>query len=204
MKKLLLSLGVLGAVFIACSPAVFAQEQTVVTLSKVEVGDTRVFAEKNADEDSQVVSQMPQMPVALEVKSMSVQESISPSDIPSLFFTPDALALIRDAIRGLNTSSLADAGDGSEKDPGIRELALGGIIYKSDKDWAILLNGLRITPDTIPGEILDLKVSKDYVDIKWYDAYTNRLFPVRLRTNERFNLDSRLFLMGAHSEDQRL
>ncbi len=142
--------------------------------------------------------------VAPAPKTLSMQDEVTPQEIPSLFFTMDALALIKDAIEGLNTSTNVDVTDGSEKEPGIRELALGGIVYERSDDWTIWLNGLRITPDTIPGEIFDLSVSKEYIDIKWYDAYTNRLYPIRLRANERFNLDSRLFLTGVHSEDQQL
>lgn len=136
---------------------------------------------------------------------LSVQDTTSYEDISSLFFTPETLALVRDAVRGLNANAFADSGDdASPKDPGIRELALGGIVFKAEDDWTIWLNGRRVTPDAIPSEIYDMKVNKTYVDIKWYDAYTNRLFPVRLRANERFNLDSRLFLTGQHSEDQQL
>ena len=134
---------------------------------------------------------------------LSLRDDVDVSDIHSLFFTPEALALLRDAIKGLNTNP-SDGGGNNPKDPGVRELALGGIVYTAADDWTIWLNGRRITPNAIPGEIFDLTVQKEYVDIKWYDAYTNRLYPVRLRANERFNLDSRLFLTGAHSDDQQL
>lgn len=123
-----------------------------------------------------------------------------PEQIPSLFFTREALLLIEDAIRGLNSG--AASGEDNDKDPGIRELALGGIVFKANDDWTIWLNSRRITPDAIPSEIIDLKVRKEYIDIKWFDAYTNQIFPVRLRINERFNLDTRLFLSGTHSKTQ--
>ena len=146
-----------------------------------------------------------EVPAAPEPRPiLSLKGDVAAREIPSLFFTPETLALLKDALGGLNTTALADVGDGSPKEPGIRELALGGIVYESKEDWTIWLNGRRITPDTIPGEIFDMTVYKEFVDLKWYDAYTNRLFPIRLRANERFNLDSRLFLTGAHTADQQL
>ncbi|MCB9973342.1 MAG: hypothetical protein H6863_05360 [Rhodospirillales bacterium] len=145
------------------------------------------------------------VPVPVEPRPiLSLKGDVPAREIPSLFFTPETLALLKDALGGLNTTALADVGDGSPKEPGIRELALGGIVYESKEDWTIWLNGRRITPNTIPGEIFDMTVYKEFVDLKWYDAYTNRLFPIRLRANERFNLDSRLFLTGAHTADQQL
>ena len=135
---------------------------------------------------------------------LSVKDETNPDEIPSLFFTPEALALLKDAITGLNPVVGEKVGDGSEKDPGIRELALGGIVFNAEEDWTIWLNGRRIQPNAIPGEVFDLNVTKEYIDIKWYDEYTNRIYPIRLRPNERFNLDSRLFLTGSHSDENQL
>ena len=132
------------------------------------------------------------------------EPDISPSEIPSLFFTPEALALLNDAIQGLNVSPTVAARDGPPKDPGVRELALGGIVHRSGDDWTIWLNGKRITPGAIPEQVFDLTVHKEYIDIKWFDEYTNRIFPIRLRPNERFNMDGRIFLTGSHPSDQQL
>lgn len=171
---------------------------------EVEVPQPSEVASQLTEVEGSVTLQEKLEEKEVDVPVLSIQDDTKVSEIPSLFFTPEALALIKDAIEGLNTSTLADVGASSEKDPGIRELALGGIVFKTDDNWTIWLNGRRITPDTIPGEIFDMTVYKEFVDLKWYDAYTNRLFPVRLRANERFNLDSRLFLTGTHSEDQQL
>ena len=132
-------------------------------------------------------------------------EDASPLTIDSLFFTPEALALLNDAINGLNVTPLmAKKQNEPPKDPGIRELALGGIVHKSASNWTIWLNGKRITPKAIPEQVFDLIVHKEYIEIKWFDEYTNRIFPIRLRPNERFNMDSRLFLTGTHAADQKL
>ncbi len=80
--------------------------------------------------------------------------------------------------------------------PEERELFLSGIVYKQGKNWTIWLNGKRVTPDALPVEILDLKVYKTYVEMKWFDEYTNQIFPIRLRPHQRFNIDTRIFLPG--------
>lgn len=78
--------------------------------------------------------------------------------------------------------------------PEEREIKLQGIVYVSASDWAIWLNGKRVTPEALPRETLDLKVFKEYVEMKWFDEYTNQIFPLRLRPHERFNIDTRIFL----------
>ncbi|MCC6598183.1 MAG: hypothetical protein IT559_05300 [Alphaproteobacteria bacterium] len=80
--------------------------------------------------------------------------------------------------------------------PEEREIRLSGIVYKGSADWAIWLNNKRVTPDALPSEVLDLKVYKNYVEMKWFDEYTNQILPLRLRPHQRFNIDSRIFLPG--------
>lgn len=80
--------------------------------------------------------------------------------------------------------------------PEQRELRLGGILYTSSDDWTVWLNEQRVTPNAIPKEVISLRVHRHYIDVKWYDDYTSRIFPIRLRAHQRFNLDSRIFLPG--------
>lgn len=80
--------------------------------------------------------------------------------------------------------------------PEERELRLGGIVYHGNKDWTIWLNEKRITPDALPTQIMELKVYKTYVEMKWYDDWSNQIYPIRLRPHQRFNLDARMFLPG--------
>lgn len=80
--------------------------------------------------------------------------------------------------------------------PEEREIRLSGIVYNGAKDWTIWLNEKRVTPSAIPSEIFDLKVYRDYIEFKWFDDYTERIFPIRLRPHQRFNIDTRIFLPG--------
>lgn len=77
-----------------------------------------------------------------------------------------------------------------------REIKLSGILYQGGGKWTIWLNGERVTPQAIPEEVMDLKVYNDYIEFKWFDVYTNRIFPIRLRPHQRFNIDTRIFLPG--------
>ena len=126
--------------------------------------------------------------------------------MPSLFFTPRAMALLNDARRGLVSRSATDfeidqagraAMDGQPPARGLRELSVGGIIYTAANDWTVWLNGQKITPDRLPPEILDIQVQKNHVRLRWYDAYTNQIFPIKIKTQQRFNLDTRIFLPGS-------
>lgn len=130
---------------------------------------------------------------------------IDPETIPSLFFSTWTQALIAEARFSFQTRpptedeirAAKDAAAKDEaKDPGLREISLGGIVFADVQDWTIWLNGQRILPQALPPEILDLKVYRHFIELKWFDSYTNQVFPVRLRPHQRFNLDTRIFLPG--------
>lgn len=130
---------------------------------------------------------------------------VDPETMPSLFFSKWTQALIAEARFAFQTRppteaeirAAQDAADqGEQKDPGIREVSLGGIVFADGKDWTIWLNGQRVLPEALPPEILDLKVHRYFIELKWFDAYTNQVFPIRLRPHQRFNLDTRIFLPG--------
>ncbi len=124
----------------------------------------------------------------------------------SLFFTPWQYALLREAKRGSKNRPRPPTAEElqddftlpqEQREKGIRELSLGGIMYSNSDKWIIWLNGQRVTPDALPKEALDLEVFNDFIQMKWFDGYTNLVFPLRLRPHQRFNLDSRIFLPGA-------
>lgn len=150
----------------------------------------------------------------LEAQSSDAQDGegeLNPSEIPSLVFTFWEYNAIEDArrSRGL-TRAPTDAELTRELNNGVnqldnaipkpppeeRDITLGGIVYRSGSDWTIWLNGKRVTPKALPEEVLDLSVYKTYIELKWFDAYSNRILPIRLRTHQRFNIDQRIFLPG--------
>lgn len=133
------------------------------------------------------------------------KDIVKPQEIGTLVFTLWQHALLQDAKRLFTTrrptdADMAAAGSsgstGDVRPRGVRELGLNGILYKSKDNWVVWLNGKRMAPGAIPKEIIDINVSKDYIDLKWFDAYSNLIYPVRMRPHQRFNLDSRIFLPG--------
>ncbi len=138
--------------------------------------------------------------------SMAVlRKNATPSeDIGTLVFTLWQHALLQDAKKIFRTrrpteSEIAAAADGGAVEPkprGIREIGLNGILYKGKDNWVVWLNGKRLAPDALPKEVIDIKVHSTYIDLKWFDSYTNLIYPVRIRPHQRFNLDSRIFLPG--------
>lgn len=140
---------------------------------------------------------------ALDNKMKLREIDIFPNDFETLFFTFWQHSLLQDAKQRFNTA------DPNEADPFgeaaqtnfIRELNLGGITYFSESDWTVWLNGKRVTPEAIPQQVIDMRVSDNYIDLKWFDGQTKIIYPVRLRPHERFNLDARMFMTGI-SPDQ--
>jgi hypothetical protein len=140
-----------------------------------------------------------------EIKKKKGNDIYERSSVPSLVFTPSQYALLREARIGFNTRAptlqeLAKAGDPNDPNyrapVALRDVRLGGIAYNTPDDWTIWLNSNRVTPDALPAEAIDLRVYKDFIELKWFDATTNQVFPIRLRMNQRFNLDNRIFLPG--------
>lgn len=140
-----------------------------------------------------------------EIKDKYSKIATDPSSIPSLVFTPAQHALLREARIGFNTRlptlqelrDHPDPNDPNYRPPtALREIALGGIVFYSPDDWTIWLNNKRVTPDAMPAEAVDLRVYKEYIELRWFDAGTNQVYPIRLRPNQRFNIDGRMFLPG--------
>ena len=137
-------------------------------------------------------------------------ESEKKKSISSLFFTESQFNTLNEAIMRRNNNASIEEGDvrysepsdgmeeGDEErvKPANREVYLSGLVFVHEKDWTVWLNGMRIKPDAIPDEIKDIKVYKTHIDIKWFDEYNNKIYPIRLKPHQRFNVDTHVFLPG--------
>jgi len=133
-------------------------------------------------------------------KSKLRAPDVDPAQLNTLLFTLWQHELLQEAkarfkTRPPDASELAADGTGT-RPQGPREISLGGISFRNPQNWTVWLNKVRITPDAIPKEVMDISVAKDYIELKWFDSSTNLIFPVRLRAHQRFNLDNRIFLPG--------
>lgn len=119
-------------------------------------------------------------------------------EIPSLFFNAEQYAALQEAKQGFNFKPAADTAEAQLYNEGnfIREISLQGILYKSPNDWIVWFNNARMTPKNLPPEVSEFKVHKNYVELKWFDRRSDTVVPVRLRPNQRFNLDAKIFLPG--------
>lgn len=216
LKNVVFSLSVLSLAFAPIfSTGAMAQNATDVT-SSVDVGatppsdpaaSTPTFGTTGtvaglADADLPPEVKILQS-IEKEIKEKYKKQLYTRSQVPSLFFTPSQYALLREARIGFNTrvptlQELRDPADPNDPNyrppPSLREVSLGGILYNSKDDWTVYLNNTRIKPDALPAQVVDIKVYKDYIELKWFDPLTNQIYPVRLRPNQRFNLDARIFL----------
>ncbi|MES2729845.1 MAG: hypothetical protein V4621_07095 [Pseudomonadota bacterium] len=133
-----------------------------------------------------------------ELEAQAKAPVYTPPGVPSLFLTPQDYARLQEARQGfaiqkddLDIDSMLQ---GSVLGP--REISLQGIVYRGAKDWVIWLNKEQMTPDRLPLEILDITVHRDFIELRWFDRATNKTYPIRLRPNQRFNIDARIFLPG--------
>ena len=125
----------------------------------------------------------------------------SPREMGSVMFTMWQHALLQEAKEGFITRAPEPgepvADPAMPRPRGLREISLAGIAYTAENDWTVWLNGQRLTPDALPEQVIDIRVRKDYIELKWFDTFTNLIYPIRIRPHQRFNLDSRIFLPGA-------
>ncbi len=144
-----------------------------------------------------------------ELKEKFKKNIFRSSSIPSLIYTSEQYALLTEARIGFSArlpngkfvedgkENLPEPTDPNYRPPpSVRKLQLGGIVFNTPDEWTIYLNGKRVTPALLPSEAVDLRVYKDFIELRWFDVQTNKIFPVRLRPNQTFNLDARVFLPG--------
>ena len=191
--------------FVGAGQSVGAQDNTVLSdegaLGQGDVPEITLVPPVSPAEQESVLGDYPTGEPTLEDMSLRVKlnaPSLDPSQITSLFFTGRDHALLVEARKGFLTRTPGEGELTAETAlvMGPREVSLGGIVYLSSNDWVVWVNGKRITPKAIPSEILDIKVAKKYIKLQWFDEYTNQIFPIKLRANQRFNIDSRIFLPG--------
>lgn len=176
-----------------CLGAPFASAQTLPPATALPANAPSVAStDPLADTQMQVGMQE-----SFALKNKLRPPDVNPRDLASLFFTKWQYALLQEAKRGYLSGQPGPGGGDATASRGIRELSLGGIAYRSAKDWTVWLNGQRLEPTALPPQILDIKVTADHVDLKWFDRASNLIFPIRLRPHQRFNLDARMFLPGA-------
>ncbi len=189
---------------VAVTASAVPNPETGVPSTTAAPGDTAGMESTSGTYEEMDPASFTKLNEAMASMTVLRKDIVRPQEIGTLVFTLWQHALLQDAKRLFTTrrptdADIAAAADGSAAQAaprGVRELGLSGILYKGKDNWIVWLNGKRIAPDAIPREIIDIKVTQSYIDLKWFDAYTNLIYPVRIRPHQRFNLDSRIFLPG--------
>lgn len=206
-------------VFFVTIPAIsYAQEQVQAQIQ--EENEDNNAADNNPEmqeaQEEIVLDSLRGLPYLTIEDTLRYQRELNGAVDPvrpdtSLLFTSWEHALLREMKRQVVARPTRPGeAERSGQDPdqprekGIRELSLGGIVFINKDDWTVWLNGQRVTPDAIPEQVLDMRVKNEYIEIKWYDGYTNLVYPLRLRPHQRFNLDNRIFLPGAAPQKSAL
>ncbi len=190
-------------------PAIEGNDVDVVEASGDDVqNEEEVDMQENTQETLQESGDERRDSVVILKRKIDQNWDPSIADMSSLFFTYWQHQAIQDAkndhrgvsrppteaeLRALNK---VDEKENIRVDPEKRYVSLGGIVYKGNKNWTVWLNGKRVTPRAVPREAIDLRVYEDYIEVRWFDEYSNQVFPLRLRAHQRFNLDMRIFLPG--------
>lgn len=213
-SKYKITLSLFAAIILAFYSVEVSAQETVgeeIDVNESVVSESMDGSDSNVQEKSEKTvikntnNKFKSLPLADQINMHIAlrKPSVLPSQIYSTFFTFNELQILRQARKGFEVNDMTGVVEEfpeeeqlASLDPGPRNLDLGGILYISNDDWTIWLNNEEVNPSSIPSEVLDLKVSKNYVEIEWLDAMTNQIYPVRLRPNQIFNLDTRLFLPG--------
>jgi hypothetical protein len=146
---------------------------------------------------------------ATAVANPGIVPGVSPSTAPppepkedvkkpftrSLFFTAQELADIIKATKGIVNPG-NNLGSPTDKPiPQVRTITLTGVLYKSQDDWLIWLNGQKLNPKTLLQEIVDIEVFQDSsVRLKWFDIGLNGIIDITMRPHQKYDIVTGLLL----------
>lgn len=116
----------------------------------------------------------------------------------SFLFSPAEIAAIRQAMAGtVSGTAMLEA----DKNPQVaipqrRVIALTGVVFRAQDDWVAWINGQKITPDTLLPEIVDIRVERDHVKLKWFDVGLNAVISISLRPHQTYDIVTGVLLPG--------
>lgn len=116
--------------------------------------------------------------------------------VRSLFFTAQELAEIQKARKGILSVDAGRIGAATgQVIPQVRTITLTGVLYKSEDDWLIWLNGQKLNPKNLLSEIVDIDVSPDSsVRMKWFDIGLNGIIDITMRPHQKYDIVTGLLL----------
>ncbi len=114
----------------------------------------------------------------------------------SFLFSPAEVVALRRAASGQVTgTAVLNAGSVTQV-PVRRIISLAGVVYRSDHDWIVWINGKKMTPKDILPEIVDIRVANDRVHLKWFDIGLNNVISITLRPHQTYDIVTGILLPG--------
>lgn len=115
----------------------------------------------------------------------------------SLFMSPEDLVAIERALKGVVTSGSGAGGSAAQQEiPQVRKITLSGVSYKAPNQWVVWINGQKIVPGLLLKEIVDIKVERDLVHLKWFDIGLNGVINITLRPHDTYDIVTGVLLPG--------
>jgi hypothetical protein len=106
----------------------------------------------------------------------------------SLLFSDAEVELVRAAAAGRQTGTAILEKDKVELIPIDRKIKLHGIYYATDNNWIVWLNGYKLVPGRLLPEIMEIKVNRDQVFLRWYDIGLDGVIDLTLRPNQIYDI----------------
>ena len=117
--------------------------------------------------------------------------------VQSFFFTAEDIIAIHKALENQRTPQAAGGGTAvASVIPPVRRIALSGVVYRAVNDWLIWINGQKVTPTVSLKEIVDIKVERERVHLKWFDIGLNGVIDITMRPNETYDIGTGVLLPG--------
>ncbi len=116
--------------------------------------------------------------------------------LDTFLFNPGELATIEKAVKGKVTGTSMLSAQNQINIPKKRVIALAGVVYKSDDDWIVWINGHKITPGQLLPEIIEIGVKEDIVRMKWFDIGLNGIISITLRPHQTYDIVTGVLLPG--------
>lgn len=113
----------------------------------------------------------------------------------SLFLAPEDLVAIERALKGVISAGSA-AGGGPQEIPQVRKITVSGVFYKNPNEWVVWINGQKIVPGLMLKEIVDIRVERDLVHLKWFDVGLNGVINITLRPHDTYDIVTGVLLPG--------
>jgi hypothetical protein len=118
----------------------------------------------------------------------------------SLLFSPVEVAMIQRAVQGTTSGAqMLDVKTAPQVIPARRVISVAGVVYRSDADWIAWINGQKITPKkmgALADKIIDIRVDRDQVHLKWFDIGINNIIAITLRPHQTYDIVTGVLLPG--------